>query len=85
MKESNKQQQQQEDQSRSPDGIGIYDNTRENKDNIMSLTRTELEATVRAIVSDLVSNEKQGAVPEKGMGEYYYTSMDLQEMGKVLL
>ena len=85
MKESNKQQQQQEDQSRSPDGIGIHDNTRENNDNIMSLTRTELEATVRAIVNELVSNEKQGALPEKGMGGYYYTSMDLQETGEVLL
>ena len=50
----------------------------------MSLTRIELEATIRAIVNELNSDEEQNAIPEKGMEgcSFYYTSMDWQE-GKV--
>ena len=79
VKESNNQQLQ-HDQNTDPDGT--YDNTHDNDH--MSLTRTELEATVRAIVNELISDEKSCAMPEKGMGGYYYTSMDWQ-VGKVLV
>lgn len=60
---------------------GAYDNTRDN--NSMSMTRTELEATVRAIVNELVNDQKQHATPGRGMGGYYYTPMDWQR-GKIL-
>ena len=58
-----------------------YGNTCDN--NCMSMTRTELEATVRVIVNEVVNDQKQHATPEKGMGGYYYTTMDW-EIGKVL-
>ena len=79
VKEPNIQQSQ---QGQNTDSDGAYDNTCDN--DRMSLTRTELEATVRAIVNELISDEKQCAMPEKGMGGHYYTSMDWQ-VGKFLV
>ena len=48
----------------------------------VSVTKSELEMTIRSVLSEVMS-EKQKTVPERG-GTDYYTSMDLNEGIRVL-